>query len=94
MGGHRSLTQAASFNPSIEPGMSMSVKTRWMSARDSSMAMAVSALSKETPKDDPRQQTAPGSHKQTDKPWEGNHYACCLRPAAPALTEIVRTKVE
>jgi hypothetical protein len=29
-------------------------------------------MSKETPKDDPRQQTDKGSHKQTDKPWEGN----------------------
>jgi hypothetical protein len=29
-------------------------------------------MSKETPKDDPRQQTDQGSHKQTDKPWKGN----------------------
>jgi hypothetical protein len=29
-------------------------------------------MSKETPKDDPRQQTDRGSHKQTDKPWTGN----------------------
>ena len=29
-------------------------------------------MSKETPKDDPRQQTDWGSHKQTDKPWKGN----------------------
>ncbi|WP_426435577.1 hypothetical protein [Bradyrhizobium genosp. P] len=29
-------------------------------------------MSKETPKDDPRQQTDSGSHKQTDKPWKGN----------------------
>jgi hypothetical protein len=28
MGGHRSRTAAASFRPSMEPGMSMSVKTR------------------------------------------------------------------
>ena len=27
-GGHRSLTKAASFRPSMEPGMLMSVKTR------------------------------------------------------------------
>jgi hypothetical protein len=30
------------------------------------------AMSKETPKDDPRQQTDDGSLKQTDKPWKGN----------------------
>jgi hypothetical protein len=29
-------------------------------------------MSKETPFDDPRQQTDWGSHKQTDKPWKGN----------------------
>jgi hypothetical protein len=29
-------------------------------------------MSKETPKDDPRQQNDKGSMKQTDKPWEGN----------------------
>jgi hypothetical protein len=29
-------------------------------------------MSKETPKDDPRQQTDWGSHRQTDKPWKGN----------------------
>jgi hypothetical protein len=29
-------------------------------------------MSKETPQDDPRQQTDWGSHKQTDKPWKGN----------------------
>jgi hypothetical protein len=29
-------------------------------------------MSKETPPDDPRQQTDQGSHKQTDKPWKGN----------------------
>jgi hypothetical protein len=29
-------------------------------------------MSKETPVDDPRQQTDWGSHKQTDKPWKGN----------------------
>ncbi|UFZ04168.1 hypothetical protein LQG66_34090 [Bradyrhizobium ontarionense] len=29
-------------------------------------------MSKETPKDDPRQQTDEGSVKQTDKPWAGN----------------------
>jgi hypothetical protein len=28
-------------------------------------------MSKETPKDDPRQRTDLGSHKQTDKPWKG-----------------------
>jgi hypothetical protein len=28
-------------------------------------------MSKETPKDDPRQQTDWGTHKQTDKPWKG-----------------------
>jgi hypothetical protein len=27
-------------------------------------------MSKETPADDPRQQTDWGSHKQTDKPWK------------------------
>jgi hypothetical protein len=30
------------------------------------------AMSKETPKDDPRQRTDQGSHAQTDKPWKGN----------------------
>jgi hypothetical protein len=29
-------------------------------------------MSKETPKDDPRQPSDQGSHKQTDKPWKGN----------------------
>jgi len=29
-------------------------------------------VSKETPLDDPRQQTDQGSHSQTDKPWKGN----------------------
>src|SRR5258708_418349 len=29
-------------------------------------------VSKETPLDDPRQQSDRGSHKQTDKPWNGN----------------------
>jgi hypothetical protein len=29
-------------------------------------------MSKETPKDDPRQQNDWGSHSQTVKPWEGN----------------------
>jgi hypothetical protein len=28
-------------------------------------------MSKETPKDDPRQRTDWGSNKQTDKPWKG-----------------------
>jgi hypothetical protein len=30
-------------------------------------------MSKETPKDDPHQQSDHASHKQTDKPWKGNH---------------------
>jgi hypothetical protein len=30
------------------------------------------AMSKETPKDDPRQRTDEGSFKQTDTPWKGN----------------------
>jgi hypothetical protein len=29
-------------------------------------------MSKETPKDDPRQRTDRGSHSQTKKPWKGN----------------------
>lgn len=29
-------------------------------------------MSKETPKDDPRQQSDKGSLKQTDEPWKGN----------------------
>ena len=29
-------------------------------------------MNKETPKDDPRQQTDHGSHAQTEKPWKGN----------------------
>ena len=29
-------------------------------------------MSKEIPKDDPRQRTDEGSHSQTDKPWKGN----------------------
>ena len=29
-------------------------------------------MSRETPKDDPRQGTDTGSPKQTDKPWKGN----------------------
>jgi len=31
-----------------------------------------SPISKETPKDDPRQKSDQGSHRQTDKPWKGN----------------------
>jgi hypothetical protein len=29
-------------------------------------------MSKETPKDDPRQKSDQESHRQTDKPWKGN----------------------
>ncbi|MGM4961602.1 hypothetical protein ACT4MK_01330 (plasmid) [Bradyrhizobium barranii] len=29
-------------------------------------------MSKETPKDDPRQQAEEATRKQTDKPWKGN----------------------
>jgi hypothetical protein len=29
-------------------------------------------MTKETPKDDPRERTDWGSDKQTDKPWKGN----------------------
>jgi hypothetical protein len=29
-------------------------------------------MSKETPKDDPRQRTDWGSHSQTHEPWKGN----------------------
>jgi len=29
-------------------------------------------MSKENPKDDPRQKSDQGSHRQTDKPWKGN----------------------
>ena len=29
-------------------------------------------MSKETPKDEPHQQSDHASHKQTDKPWKGN----------------------
>ena len=29
-------------------------------------------MSKESPKDDPRQQTDETRHKQSDKPWQGN----------------------
>ena len=29
-------------------------------------------MSQETPKDDPRQKSDQGSHRQTDKPWKGN----------------------
>jgi hypothetical protein len=34
--------------------------------------LEVLAMSKETPKDDPRQQPDWGSDAQTDKPWKGN----------------------
>jgi hypothetical protein len=30
------------------------------------------AISKETPKDDPRKRTDRGSHSQTREPWKGN----------------------
>jgi hypothetical protein len=30
------------------------------------------AMSKETPKDDPRRRTDEDSSKQTDRPWKGN----------------------
>jgi hypothetical protein len=29
-------------------------------------------MSKKTPKDDPRQKSDQGAHRQTDKPWKGN----------------------
>jgi hypothetical protein len=29
-------------------------------------------MSKETPKDDPRERTDQGSHRQTEEPWNGN----------------------
>lgn len=44
IGGQRSRTARANFSPSIEPGMSMSVKTMRMSFRASKMAMASSAF--------------------------------------------------
>ena len=44
IGGQRSRIARANFSPSIEPGMSMSVKTMQMSFRASKMAMASSAL--------------------------------------------------
>jgi hypothetical protein len=44
IGGQRSRIARANFSPSIEPGMSMSVKTMRMSFRASKMAMASSAL--------------------------------------------------
>jgi len=34
-------------------------------------------MSKETPKDDPRQKSDQGSHKQTDKPWKGTAQRRC-----------------
>ena len=43
IGGQRSRIARANFSPSIEPGMSMSVKTMRMSFRASKMAMASSA---------------------------------------------------
>jgi hypothetical protein len=30
------------------------------------------SMSKETPKDDPRERTDQGSHRQTEEPWKGN----------------------
>ena len=44
IGGQRFRIARANFSPSIEPGMSMSVKTMHMSFRASNMAMASSAL--------------------------------------------------
>ena len=44
IGGQRRRMARANFSPSIEPGMSMSVKTMRMSFRASKMAMASSAL--------------------------------------------------
>ena len=44
IGGQRSRIARANFSPSIEPGMSMSVKTMRMSFRASKMEMASSAL--------------------------------------------------
>ena len=44
IGGQRRRIARANFSPSIEPGMSMSVKTMRMSFRASKMAMASSAL--------------------------------------------------
>ena len=43
MGGHFARTAAASFRPSIEPGISMSVNTMWMSLRVSRIRIASSA---------------------------------------------------
>jgi len=36
------------------------------------LSQRYSKMSKETPKDDPRQRSDQGSHRQTDKPWKGN----------------------
>ena len=44
IGGQRSRIARANFSPSIEPGMSMSVKTMRMSFRASKMEMASSAF--------------------------------------------------
>ncbi len=41
----------------------MGSKLSFVSGRD---------MSKETPKDDPRQQAEEATRKQTDKPWKGN----------------------
>jgi hypothetical protein len=40
-------------------------------------------MSKETPKDDPRQRTDWPSKKQTDKPWRGNPEKEQLPPDRP-----------
>ena len=60
IGGHRSLTAAANFNPSMEPGMWTSVKMTVMSKRLSRMRIASSAFSAST----------------TSKPSGSNHIDC------------------
>jgi len=40
---------------------------------------------RETPLDDPRQQTDLATHKQTEKPWNGNPEKDQLPPDRPAI---------
>lgn len=41
------------------------------------------SMSKETPKDDPRQKTDLPTHKQTDEPWRGNPEKDQVAPDRP-----------
>ena len=49
------------------------------------MPKAVENDPRETPRDDPRQQTDMPNHRQTEKPWQGNPESEQIDPKRPPL---------